>query len=447
MRVVVAALVAMLLANAAGADADEFCEAAGTDCRARLLAYINREMVRLDIGMEEMTDAVIADAVIARFRGRVPVRLIVEPRRNSVEPANAVILNKLKAAGLPMRYKRAGDIVHWKMMIFAGQNTVQFSAAQYTRAYLIPVQPYVNFTQDPLFFSTNTSIVHSFERKFDDAWVDTANFANYANAASVARAYPFYPIDPSLNFVPAQNFGARSKPRYDGEASGIDVIMYKITEATHADSLIRAARRGVRVRLIVEPNRYRNIANVWQSYFVDRLYAAGVSIRNRAHLGFTHQKTTLLYSQRLAIFGSSNWTTASNGTQYEHNYFSTDPVFFEWFRKVFVRKWNSTTETKPFVPLPPDKPVYVSPPNTAGGQPTTIVLSWKPGLWAHRADIYLGTAAAPPLFMKDVVISPNTTRKITITGLQPGRSYFWKVVSKTMAGKTATGPVWSFGTS
>jgi hypothetical protein len=447
MRIVVPVLAALGLLQAGAATADELCEAAATDCRARLLAYIDRETVRLDIGMEEMTDTVIADAVIARYRARVPVRLIVEPRRNSAEPANGPILTRLKAAGLPMRYKRTGDIVHWKMMIFAGQHTVEFGAAQFTKSYLVPVQPYVNFTQDPIFFSTDTDIVNSFERKFDDAWVDTTNFANFGNSTTVARAYPSYPIDPALNFVPAQNFGTRSKPLYDAETSGIDVMMYKITEATHADALIRARQRGVPVRVITEPTRYHNPSNYWQAYFLDRMYVAGVSIRDRAHLGFLHQKTTLLYSSHIAVYGSSNWTTGSNSTQYEHNYFSTDAVFFEWFRKVFVRKWNSTTETKAFVPLPPDRPVYVAPANTAGGQPTAVVLSWKPGLWAHRADVYFGTSSTPPLAMKDVPVTPNTTKKLTVSSLQPGRSYFWKIVSKTMAGKTAAGPVWSFGTS
>ena len=75
-----------------------------------------------------------------------------------------------------------------------------------------------------------------------------------------------------------------------------------------------------------------------------------------------------------------------------------------------------------------------------------ILLSWKPGLWAHRADVYLGTSSTPPLALKDVSVSFNTT-KLTVSALRPGRSYFWKIVSKTMAGKTASGPVWSFGTS
>jgi len=435
------ALLALLPTAAA---ADEFCESASTDCRARLLAYINRETIRIDAGFEEMTDGMVIDAVIARFKAGVPVRLLVEPRRTTQVPSNGPALDKLRLAGIPMRKKTSGSMLHWKMMVFTGQNVVEFAAANFTQSYLVPVVPFKNFTQDPLFFSTNTALVQSFQRKFDDVWSDVTNFTNYANVTTPARAYPLYPIDASLNFVPTQNFATRSKPLYDAETQQIDVTMYKITEPTLTDALIRAVKRGVPVRLIVEPDRYRNTANVWQAYNVDRMYAAGVKIRERAHLGFLHQKTTLLYAQHRTIFGSSNWTAESNQSQYEHNYFATDLMFFNWFQQVFVRKWGSA-ETRAFVPQPPQVPAYVAPANTAFGQPTTITLSWKPGLWAHRADVYLGTTSSPALFKSGVVVSPNTTAKLTVTGLAPGATYFWRVVSKTMAGKTATGPTWSFG--
>jgi hypothetical protein len=195
----------------------------------------------------------------------------------------------------------------------------------------------------------------------------------------------------------------------------------------------------------VEPVRYRAKDNVWQAYHIDRMYVAGVAIRNRKHAGFTHQKTALLVAQGRTIFGSSNWTAASNSSQYEHNYLATDPQFFGWFRDIFLRKWQSTTETTPFVPLPPSAPVYVTPADLASGQPTTVVLSWKPGPWAHKADVYLGTSSTPA-FKTTVSVSPNTTKKLTVSGLQPGTLYYWKVVSKTMANKTASGPVWRFGT-
>ena len=105
-----------------------------------------------------------------------------------------------------MRYKPAGGILHWKMMIFAGQYTVQFGVPQFTKSYLVPAVPYVNFTQDPIVFSTSTQIVNSFQRKFDDAWVDTVTFKAYANSPAVTRVYPLYSISPLLNFGPAENF-------------------------------------------------------------------------------------------------------------------------------------------------------------------------------------------------------------------------------------------------
>ena len=84
--------------------------------------------------------------------------------------------------------------------------------------------------------------------------------------------------------------------------------------------------------------------------------------------------------------------------------------------------------------------------NASGGQSLTPTLSWKPGPWAHGADIYLGTTPDPP-FYATISISPGTsTKKVVVSGLAAGTTYYWKIVSKTMAGKTATGPVWSFAT-
>jgi phosphatidylserine/phosphatidylglycerophosphate/cardiolipin synthase-like enzyme/regulation of enolase protein 1 (concanavalin A-like superfamily) len=427
------------------------CDPSYQDCYTMLLDRINNETLAIDFSMLFMEDDAIADAIIARHNSGVRVRALVEPRRNTTTPKNDEILARLAAAGIPMRAKNGGGMLHWKFMIFDAQNEVQFSAANYSDFYFRPTVPYSNYTDEGIYFTHELPLVNSFRRKFDDAWLDPAAFVNYANITSLTRRYALHAVDPSLNFVPFEDFATRSVPLYDAEQQRIDVIMYKITEPRHADAIIRAASRGIPVRLIVEGERYRNPSNLWQAYHVDRLYMAGVQIRDRAHEGFLHQKTTLLYGQGLTVFGSSNWTIESNERQYEHNYFTDKPWLFEWFRQNFERKWTNATgaiETAPFVPQPPAPPVYVAPTNGATGVATSgVTLRFNPGTWGHRADIYFGTTPDPPLIASNVPVSPTDTHSYALPALNGATTYYWRIVNKTMALREAPGAVQSFTTA
>jgi len=206
----------------------------------------------------------------------------------------------------------------------------------------------------------------------------------------------------------------------------------------------------VPVRLITEPGQYRSTKYYWHSWNVDRMYMAGIQVRHRAHAGQTHQKTTVLRGQGLTIFGSSNWTSASASAQIEHNYFTAKTVFFNWFRDTFDRKWFNETgneETEPFVPLPPAVPSTVAPVSGATGVAYSGTrLQWKPGYFGHKADVYFGTSSNPPLVARDVAVTPNTTASYTLPTLQSGRRYYWKIVNKTMANRTAVGQIRYFTT-
>ncbi len=285
--------------------------------------------------------------------------------------------------------------------------------------------------------------------KFDDLWTSSA-FADYANMLNPpARVYPVFPKDPALNFPPTESYVSRAVKLYNAETNRIDVIMYRITDRQHADAMIAARQRGLIVRLLTEPAEYRDSHYLWDSWNVDRMYMAGIEVKMRAHQGLNHGKLVLLYSQMMSIFGSSNWTTASTSSQHEHNYFLIDSTAFTYFRQQFVRKWNNktgNTETTAFVPLPPDAPVYVGPANGATQSTSGVKLAWKPGYWAHKADVYFGTSPDPPLVARDFAVTPKTTAYYALPTLTPGRTYYWRIVSKTMANKTKGGAVWSFGT-
>jgi phosphatidylserine/phosphatidylglycerophosphate/cardiolipin synthase-like enzyme len=449
------AFTAGVAAPRAAAAQDILCDPSYENCRNRLLDLIRAETERIDVAFWFMEDPRYTTELIKRWQAGVPVRVIVDTRANGTYPLNAGRLAELKNAGIPMRERFTSGILHWKMMLFAGQNTVEFSAANYSEWAFLPVAPYQNYIDEVIYFADRPSVVNSFRTKFDDLWTNTSAYRNYANIATApTRAYPIHPIDPELNFAPNQSFRNRSVKRYNDEDVGIDVIMYRITDRSHTDAIISATQRGVPVRLITEPEQYRDPTRLWHSWNVDRLYMAGVQIRHRAHAGLTHQKSVLLKEQAMTIFGSSNWTSPSSDSQEEHNYFTTRPDFFQYFTDNFERKWNNTAgyvETEPFAPLPPDRPSYISPSNAASGVPaSSVTLSWYAGPWAHVYDIYFGTTPDPPLYAQNQELGPSQWsadyRRFTVNALLEGTTYYWRVVSRTMANQTNGGETWSFTT-
>jgi len=451
----------VILASPLGAAAQErLCDAQFEDCRAPLIDLIRNEQIGIDVAFWFMEDARYVTELINRHNAGVPVRILVDQRANATKRLNQTMINSLRDGGIPMREKYVADILHFKMMLFQGQNMVEFSKANYGPDEFVPITPNVNFSDEGVFFTNDDRLTNSFRRRFEDLWIDTLQYRNFGNITGpLVRQYPMYQIDPSMNFPPTEDFSYRSVSRYDAESQGIDAIVFRVTDHRQADGMIRAVQRGVPVRLISEPTEYRNPTRLWDSKHIDRMWIAGVQIKMRQHEGLTHEAAVVMRGLGEVIFGSSNWTTASAGYQDEHNFFYNPtlgkPWFFQWFADQFDRKWLDTTNFVPFTPLPPDVPTYASPANFATGVTTTgptssLTLTWEGGTWAHLYDIYFGTTATPPLLMSNQELgSPvaGTAETFTVSNLQPGTTYFWRVVGKTWAQLGRSGPTWSFTTA
>jgi phosphatidylserine/phosphatidylglycerophosphate/cardiolipin synthase-like enzyme len=461
--------VVLIVASSRTQAQERLCDPAFEDCRTPLWNLIDAETVGIDVAFWFMQDSSYATKLINRFKAGVPVRVLVDPRANRSFDGNEAVLSQLKAAGIPMRYKVGDGILHWKMMLFAGQNKLEFSGANYSGNFFVPDAPNSNYFDEAIYFTNDPALIQSFKTKFDDVWTNTVLYGNFANInGPLTRRYPTTAINPELNFPPSldssQDFLLRTQQNLNAETKKIDIIMYRITSQGFTDATIAAVRRGVPVRLIHEPDEYRNTARQWDAWNVDRMFMAGVQIKMRRHLGLNHQKSVLLYGRGMTIFGSSNWTTPSSNSQLEHNYFTTKSWFFQWFVNQFERKWNSTTENQPFVPLPPNEPANLFPLNAATAQPTTVTLQWEGGPWAHKYDIYFGTSPNPPLLVSNastIQSGAQAGRPLLETGsvddgvketykiqtaLQAGTTYFWRIVSKTIANQIANGPTWSFTT-
>jgi phosphatidylserine/phosphatidylglycerophosphate/cardiolipin synthase-like enzyme len=456
-RTAVPALVAALILTVCASRAvalERLCDPAYEDCRVPLLGLIQNEQVGLDVAFWFMTDTRYSDAIISRWRAGIPVRVLMDTEANAAHPGNATILAALKSAGIPMRQKSSGGILHWKMMIFAGQYTVQWSGANYSPVAFAPGTPYQDYEDEIIHFTDDTALVGSFQTKFDDIWTSTSGYANYANVTTLTRRYPTYSKDPELNFPPDENYRTRAVARYNAETQAIDVSMFRITDRAQADAIIAAVRRGVPVRLITDPTEYRNPDRLWHSYNVDRMYVGGVSLKFINHKGISHEKLVLLASQAMGIYGSSNWSSASASSQLEHNLFTTRPAITQWLRAHWDRKWDNTgpfPETKVFVPLPPNTPTLISPANGTSGLSTSVTLKWYAGKWAHKYDVYVGTSSESMVkVLTDRELGPSETdtdyKTLSVGSLQSNTIYYWKVVSRTMANMTATSPTWTFST-
>src|SRR5687767_5850762 len=121
-----AILATLFLTGTAAAQSgqDHLCDPANEDCRDILIAKIRAEKVSIDVAFWFMEDSWYANELIAKWRNKVPVRIIVDSRANETYTKNGPILQSLRDAGIPMRERFQSGILHWKMMLFGGQNLV-----------------------------------------------------------------------------------------------------------------------------------------------------------------------------------------------------------------------------------------------------------------------------------------------------------------------------------
>jgi phosphatidylserine/phosphatidylglycerophosphate/cardiolipin synthase-like enzyme len=484
-----------------GYPAEWLCDNQYQDCRTPILRLIDQETEAIDVSYWFMIDSRYKDRLIAAKNRGVKIRVIVDTQADGYA-VNKTLRENMIAAGIPFRDKTTQGINHWKMMLYAGQNKVHFTAANFAQGSYSPTTKYTNYVDEAIYFTNDPAIVHTFMTKYDDLWTDTVNFTNLANISGpLTRSYPTYPMDSRLNFPPDQDYQDRVVSAMRTETEAIDVIIFRVTSGKIPDELLRRHQAGIPIRIITDKDQYRNTTYFWHSYNIDRLYAAGLANPGSIQIKWRrddassdedmHQKSLVLHSRDMAIFGSSNWTSSSSDTQREHNIFMPGSGtlgkawFVDWFKDQFERRWNNrkALDESPralpagvgapldvamyldFVPAYPEAPVISSPANGALGV-TSPVLRWEGGWWAHKYDIYFGTTNPPPLIAQNFMPTsssagvsstkesfnpcapPAPFESACPAGLAAGTTYYWRIRSKTMVGdsRAVNGGTWSFST-
>ena len=176
------------------------CDTQFQDCRTPVLNLIRQETQAIDVAFWFMEDARFANELIKRHQAGVPVRVLVDQRANASKRLNETMLKTLRDAGVPMREKFSGDILHFKMMFFHGQNMLEFSKANYTGISFTPSTPNVNYFDEAIFFTNDNNLLNSFLKRFEDLWTNNSQYRNFANITQpLTRTCPDCTIHSSMN--------------------------------------------------------------------------------------------------------------------------------------------------------------------------------------------------------------------------------------------------------
>jgi regulation of enolase protein 1 (concanavalin A-like superfamily) len=471
---------------------DDIYFSATTDIKAKLLEKIYAEPPtgRIDISIWHLTEAEITQALINRFNEGLQIRVIGD--RAELFELNAVSKNefyKLANAGVPIRVRVNPtwfpEINHWKVSIFAEQGYVAFGSANYTPFELAPVSS-TNYKDETVLFTSDPVIVGAIKTKFDQIWNDTkvepeslygdppylkdwdeaceTDHTNscddfhtqYPNAPHIIpdkqRLEPDNPLPADLIFGQGSTFNNRLVQEINKENTLVQFVIFRLTVPNIMNALLNKWASGVPVQLLIEPQEYTNRAwpEFWQTHaFIDKLWAAGVPIKVRAHQGLTHMKT--LVTSTYATNASSNYAAA---WQRDVNYFipkAEKPAIYQAIKDRVTAMWNDPNAFTTFHPQPADAPALSSP--AAGSTAsTTPTLVWDRAPFATEYAVFLSTSN-PPTQVATVTAQlgndpPEKYSWTVPTALPPG-VYFWKIVSRTFAttldpSTAASSPVRSF---
>jgi phosphatidylserine/phosphatidylglycerophosphate/cardiolipin synthase-like enzyme len=459
------------------------------DVAAVLVQRINAEKTRVDISAWYLSERTISNALINRMKAGVQIRLIGD--RGSIFEIDQHTRNEfyyLANAGVPIRLRynptSYPEIVHWKAIIFVGQNQVAFGSANFTPFELKPVSS-TNYKDETVLLTGDPVLVNAFKTQFDRMWNDTTAeprsrvskppyFRNWDDACrlesacadyktrypnpapmhiNTARLEPDHPMPPDMVWGQGSVFNNRLVTEINNEPNYVDFVIYRLTVANITDALIAKRKAGVPVRIIMEPNEYRNKKwpEFWLTHaYMDKLWAAGIPIKMRLHQGLTHMK--MLVTSRYATNASSN---LASEWQRDHNYFISSglkPSLHSAMRTRFNAMWNDSAGFTNFTPEPADAAVLSAPAANATGVATTTTLVWNRAAFATSFDVYLGTSTSNMTLVANVPAQlvnnpPATYSWKPPSALQGGTTYHWRVVSRTLANRTTASATRSFTTS
>jgi len=158
-------------------------------------------------------------------------------------------------------------------------------------------------------------------------------------------------------FSPHGRILAETIHQLDNAAASIDLATYSLTSEPIATALIRADKRDVQVRIIVDRGQEASAASVAQ-----KIRKAGIPVRtDKTHALFHHKY--IIIDNRITITGSANHSRSAQENNAENIVTITDAATAATFTADFAGHWDHAenfrdrqNDPKPNTPSPTPTP-------------------------------------------------------------------------------------------
>jgi len=317
------------------------------------------DIVMFSINLKDAPDALLR----ARDRG-VKVRLIINEGHVFSRPTPD-IKRLIAAEGIELRTlrgTRAYGVNHNKIGVF-DRSVATLGSYNWTFGATFSNLENMLVARHPVY-------VDGYARYFDWMWAKSRLVSQGPSPELPAGYYGAPPQDPapaqSLNGTPVPAYlfspGSDSENRLaaiiDAAAKSVDAVTFTFSSKPLADALVRAVRRGVRVRFVMDTEMAKDSAIA--KYAFDNKVPLKIR-RGRTEKGALHNKFALLDGRLLAT-GSFNWTTNASANSFENIAFVSDQgavkayqAKFDWFYSSSTVPTSDFFQPEPFSadPLPP----------------------------------------------------------------------------------------------
>ncbi len=204
----------------------------------------------------------------------------------------------------------------------------------------------------------------------------------------------------------------------DGARTSLDIALHSFTDDQLGDTVARAARRGVSVRVILSAGQDKVLGGEY-----DKLVAANVEVVVvGAQALFNHRFAVI--DERIVITGSYDWSDYSNKSRYDDVLFISCPTgssTAQQFTAEFERLWQK---------LSVEAGTIVNEPSSSSGVQAVIIYAVDPaGECIQLLDISsalidisgwrLSDLEGSYAFPSDTVLKPNEPYKICIATYNP----------------------------